>query len=897
MGKALLALSEQSGINLLFSYADVAKLRSPGVRGDFATEEALRRLLDHSGLRVFRTSAGSVSISAPASQLPFGIKPRPAAALLPSAASPAVGAAAAEPDPPEETAATGSEEDRTIIVTGTRASKRSATESLAPIDVLSRADLQASGKQSTRDLLGTLTPSISVSNGGAGASFAVKTLSMRGLSGDQVLVLVNGKRRHNTATIFINGTTQNGQSPPDLDLIASNAIDHVEVLRDGASAQYGSDAIAGVINVILKKDLHGGASVLAGATGRGDGLQGRFQADNGFAIGSGDLHVSADIYQQSRTIRGGPFTGVFYGASDPREATVDRNVNKPGQPQVFGANFTYNFTMPVDDAVKAYGFGSYSTRHADSWLTFRNPASSNTILAIFPDGYIPRLHLRDDDYQVGWGLKGPLVAGVDFDLSTSYARDRVRFDETTALNASLGPASPTSFYIGTLRTTEWVTNLDLNREFDLGLAGPLTIAAGAEYRQDKFAILAGQAESYIDGGYRSTSGPLKGVVRTAGSQGVTGFPPSAAGAWKRHNWSAYLDIEQKILKGIDLALAGRHEDYSDFGTTDNGKASLRIEPIRGLALRGTFSTGFRAPTLQQEHYASSSTIGVLLPGATATILAPVRALPVDDPVARAWGSQPLKPETSTNYSAGLVFTMVPRFSVTVDAYQIDISNRILLSGTLTGAATGPGAYNALGTLLANAGLNPVQSGFFFSNAASTRTRGLDVVATYRNDFGAWGALTFSLSANFNKTSFTRLDVPAPLAAIGVQLIDRARQGDFTKGTPRDKEIANILWTRGILSANLRATRYGEVTQVAAAKAADGIYHDDRITPKVIVDLELAAEIRSGIKASIGANNLFNTYPNILDPVNQGTTGFALYNSYSPYGISGGFYYGKLSFSF
>ncbi|VWX54601.1 TonB-dependent siderophore receptor [Novosphingobium sp. 9U] len=784
-----------------------------------------------------------------------------------------------------------------IIVTGTRTTNRTVTESIAPIDVLTRGDLQTSGKQSTRDLLGTLTPSISVSNSGAGASFAVKTLSLRGLAGDQVLVLVNGKRRHNTANIFINGTTQNGQSPPDLDLIPSTAIERIEILRDGASAQYGSDAIAGVINIILRDDARFGASVLGGATAKGDGEQGRFQADGGFALGAGSLHLAADVYSQARTIRGGPFVGRLYFPGDPREATADRDVNKPGQPSVSGASFSYDFKMPLGEGAEVYSFGTYGTRHAQSWLTYRQPSSTNNIVEVYPEGYSPNLHLRDEDFQVGAGIRGEIGGFARYDLSSSYARDKVRFEETTALNASLGPASPTGFYVGSLRSTEWLTNLDLTKEVDFGLVEPLSIAVGAEYREDKFSILAGEPASYIDGGYRSTTGPLANTIRTAGSQGVTGFPLSAAGSWKRSNWSAYINLEQKIVTGVEVALAGRHEDYSDFGTTDTGKASLRIEPISGLAFRGTVSTGFRAPTLQQQHYASSSTIGVLLPGATATILAPVRTLPVDDPAAVAWGSAPLKPETSTNYSAGLVFTMVPRLNVTVDAYQIDIDDRILLSGTLTGAASGAGTYNALGTLLLNAGLNPVQSGFFFSNAASTRTRGLDVVATYRADLGDAGTATLSLSANFNKTKFTRLEVPPQLEAIGVQLIDRARQGDFTKGTPRNKQIANLFWSKGGFSANLRATRYGEVTQVAAARAADGIFHDDTIKPKVILDLELSAEVREGVKLSVGANNLLDTYPTILDPVNQGTTGFALYNAYSPYGISGGFYYGKLSFSF
>ena len=891
LGGALLALSKQGSVRVLFPYDAVHRYRGPAVRGWLSPEDAAARLIEGTPLRLTVTRERTLVIAMP-QQVTASLHPAFTAAV----AGVAPGADVAEPARDEEPPAD-------VIVTGTRASNRTVADSLAPVDVLSKNEMQATGKQSVRDTIAALVPSINVSNSGAGASFAVKTLSLRGLASDQVLVLVNGKRRHNTATLFINGTTQNGQSPPDLDLVPANAIDHIEVLRDGASAQYGSDAIAGVINIITKKDASGGASMLGGATWDGGGESGRFQADKGVVFANGGhLHLSADAYMQERTTRGTLNTSVLYptiaGAADPREATADRAVNKPGQPQVTGVNGAYDYAIPLGEGVEFYSFGTWSDRRANSWLTFRNPNAAGNILQIYPDGYIPRLHVHDQDAQLSGGVRGDLSGDVHFDLSTGWSKNRVDYKETTALNASLGPASPTDLYIGFVRSTQWTTNLDLAKRFDIGGFEPMTVAAGLEYREDKYTIGAGELASYVDGGYRSPPGTfLAGTARQAGSQGVTGFPPSAAGSFGRNNWSAYVNLEGKPLSWLDFGIAGRHERYSDFGSTDTGKASLRIAPIPQLAIRGTVSTGFRAPTLQQQHYASSSTIGVLLPGATTTILAPVRALPVSDPVAVAWGAQPLKPEKSTNYSAGIVITPSRAFNVTVDAYQIDIRDRILLSGTLTGAATSTTAYNGLGTLLLKAGLNPVQSGFFFSNAASTRTRGLDVVATYRANLGDAGTATLTLSGNLNDTKFTRLEVPAVLSAINVSLIDRARQGDFTKGTPRNKQIANLYWEPGALTFNLRATRYGEVTQVAAAKAADGIYHDDTVAPKVLFDTEIGFKLEPGIRLAVGANNLFNIYPTVLDKVNQGATGFSYYNPYSPYGISGGFYYGKINLTF
>lgn len=887
MNSALLALSQQSSVRILFPYDEVNGYRARAIRGWLTTEQALDRLIAGTPLR--RSMAGERTIAIVSSdrrqasarnaqRIELADRSADLRTLLAGSAAAAMQVAAPDPVPPAE-----------IIVTGTRTTNRTVADSLAPIDVLGKADLQTSGKQSVRDLLGTLVPSISVSNSGAGASFAVKTLSLRGLAGDQLLVLVNGKRRHNTATLFINGTTQNGQSPPDLDLIPSNAIERIEVLRDGASAQYGSDAIAGVVNIILKDDASGGASMLLGANGDGGGETGRAQFDQGLEFGDGgSFHVAGDAYTQGRTVRGTANTSLLYplvnGQRDPREASANRYVNKPGQPQVVGYNGSYQFSMPLSVQAELYSFGTASTRHADAWLTYRNPNASNNILAIYPDGYVPHLHTYDKDLQGAVGVRGELGTGFRYDLSTTYGQNRVDYRETTALNASLGPASPTSFYIGYVKSTEWTTNLDLSKQLAVGLVEPLLVAAGAEYRRNSYTIGAGEPASYIDGGYRSPPGQLfAGVARVSGSQGVTGFPTGSAGTWKRNNWSAYLNLEQTVVDGFEVALAGRHEDYSDFGTTDTGKVSARLEPVRGFAIRGTASTGFRAPTLQQQHYASSSTIGVTVNGVST--LLPVRALPVDSPAAIALGAEPLKPEKSTNYSVGVVLTPVPRLNITVDAYQIDIKDRILLSGTLSGAA--------VNAALAAAGITSSVAGFYFSNAADTRTRGLDVVGTYRAGLGDWGDATVSLSANFNKTKFTHIDQPpAALAAAGLVLIDRARQGDFTRGTPRDKFIANVNWVNGPASINLRATRYGKVTQVSIVPA-----NDDTIEPKVIFDLETSYEVQDGVKLSVGANNLFNIYPTVLKPANQGTTGFSYYNPYSPYGISGGFYYGRLTFSF
>ncbi|MBA4091478.1 MAG: TonB-dependent receptor [Sphingobium sp.] len=898
LSSALRELSAQSGVRILFPYDEVAAIRSRRIQGWLSTQDALARLLAGTELTSTPAGAGVIALAAPANR--SAARRSPLALQYAQASLPGTGAQAMTMAPAPEPV-----EDATpIIVTGTRTTNRTVAESLAPIDVLGEKDLESSGKQSVRDLLGTLVPSINVSNNGAGASWAVRTLSLRGLGGDQLLVLVNGKRRHNTATLFINGSVQNGQSPPDLDLIAGNAIQRIEVLRDGASAQYGSDAIAGVVNIILKNDTSGGAALTMGSTADNGGWQGRWQVDKGFALGQdgGYVHLSADGVLQDNTItKSSPITGQFYPTGDPRNADPDRIRAKYGQPQVIGGNLGYDAMMPVGDSLELYSFGTYSKRHAAGWLTYRTPQAANNILEIYPEGYIPRIHVYDEDFQFAGGLRGEVGGGVHFDLSTSYGQDEVKYAQTTSLNPSLGPASPTHFYLGKLRFDEWVSNLDLSKEFDIGLAGPLSVAVGGEYKKNKFVISPGDAVSYINGGYIFPTGGWRGGTFASGigSQGVIGFTPEGSGSWSRDNWSAYGNIEGKIVEGVEFGLAGRHEDYSDFGTTDTGKASLRIEPVRGIAIRGTASTGFRAPTLQQQHYNSSSTIGVVIDGVSQ--LRPVVALPVDSAAAQALGAVALKPEKSTSFSAGLVLTPLPNFNLTVDAYQIKVKDRILLSGTLSGTAV-------VDILNAN-GYAGNFGALIFSNAADTRTRGLDIVATHRADLGGMGHLTSSLSANFNKTIFTHID-PPPTGGSGVSFVARDRQGDLSEGTPRNKFIANFLWENGPINANLRATRFGKVTQRAAlpvlhtadwmscstvsATCTSG-YADEELKPKVILDLELGYKLAKGVKLSIGANNLLNTYPNKLKPVNR--LAGSLYNAYAPYGISGGFYYGRFNLEF
>lgn len=775
-----------------------------------------------------------------------------------------------------------------VIVTGTREAK-TPFESSAPVDVLTAEALSHSGRTSVRDLIATLSASTDVTNSGAGASLAVKTLSLRGLAGDQTLVLVNGKRRHASAILHVNGTTQNGQTPVDLDLLPGSAVGRIEILRDGASAQYGSDAIGGVVNVIFDPTPDGlSAEVEAGRRYLNDGAVFHAQGSRGFALGEdGRLRLSAELRHQGRAIRTGPNPTRIYplvnGAPDPREATADRFSQRNGQPRVESYALGYDGGI-VQGTIEVYSFGTLSGREASGYLTHHNPGDSTNNLQVYPDGFTPLLVIRNLDYAATLGAKGRLGPVVMWDLSTTYGRDRARYRHDTDLNPSLGPQSPTTFRLGHLRSDEWTTNLDLIAHPNVVPgAAPLNAAVGLEYRSNRYAISPGEPASYIDGGFRHATGPYAGMTLIAGALGVAGFRPQDAGAHRRDNWSAYVDLEQPVTDAWSVSGALRYEDYSDFGDHLSWKVATRFELNGNLALRANVNTGFRAPSLAQQYYSAASTRAVVLPGQTAAVLFPLQALPVGSAAARALGASPLEPERSRNLSAGLAWRSTDgAWSGALDAYQIRIEDRILLTGNLIGTA--------VSAALAKAGLNPNQGGFYFANAATTTTRGIELSTSYDQELGSWGRIVWSLSADLRETEIDSLAATPPqLAAAGLVLFDRVRQLDIRRGTPRSKVVASANWTRGDWGSSLRLTRYGPVTYPSALGPA----RDERNPSALLTDFEVSYEMSTSLTATVGADNLFNVYP-AKNKVENSANAFYYYNQYSPYQGVGGFYYVRVA---
>ncbi|HEX5377861.1 MAG TPA: TonB-dependent receptor, partial [Phenylobacterium sp.] len=795
-----------------------------------------------------------------------------------SAASMWAGIAAAQP------ANTADVEE--LVVTGTRTEGRTRLESLAPVDVISTQALARQGTTELAAALSSVAPSLdfprpAITDG----TDSVRPATLRGLAPDQTLVLVNGMRRHSSALVNVNGSIGRGSAAVDLNAIPTVAIDKVEVLRDGASAQYGSDAIAGVINMHLREAREGGGfSTTYGVydtevrTARNP--QGRHKVDGptftaagwqGLPLGdTGFLTVSGEYRFRNPTSR---------GDLDPRLA-IPRVTSRFGDPQSKDVTFYANAGLPLNDAWDLYGFAGYQNRKTDSGAFPRLANDARNVPAVWPDGFLPRITTDIDDYTVSGGTKGE-VAGFKIDAGVVYGYDKVQYGVVDSVNASLGAASPTNFNAGSMRYDQWVAKVDVAKPLDFGWAKPATLAFGAEYRHEHYEIGAGDAPSYIFGGV---------VGKAAGSQGFPGFKPSNEVDKNRHSEAVYIDLDAPITDKFDVDIAGRYENFSDFGDTTNGKISARYDIFDGFAVRATASTGFRAPALQQQYFTATSTNFIAINGISTPV--EVGTFPATSPTAIALGGKALEPEKSTNYSLGVVFHR-GAFEVTVDAYQIDIDNRIVLSeniqGSPTGSATAKAIFNLINPPGTSAGLGAAR---FFINGVDTETQGLDIVSRYRLDTENLGQFDLTAAANFNKTEVKRVPTTSVLSGLPVPpaLFDRGNRLTFEKGTPREKLVAAADWTLNNWGATAKVTHYGDVLVPSNTPALD--YH---VGKHFVFDFEGRYQTPIGVGVALGVNNAFDEYPN-QTPALVNTTGATGFPSFSPFGFNGRYYYARLSYN-
>ncbi|AWV08219.1 TonB-dependent receptor plug domain-containing protein [Marilutibacter maris] len=759
----------------------------------------------------------------------------------------------------------------TLIVTGTRVADRTVAESTAPIDIITPEVLEATGTVELATALSRAVPSLNFPRPAiTDGTDAVRPAQLRGLSPDHVLVLVNGKRYHPGALVNVNGSQGRGSSPADLNSIPISAIARVEVLRDGASAQYGSDAIAGVVNVVLKSsDSGGGIVATVGQYSAGDGQQYQLAGDAGFGLGAdGFVHFAAQGGHQDQTDRARPYIGT----PSPSSAPLGKVVQRYGDPEIDDGAFSYNGGYRIADALEFYSYGIFTKREVLSNGYFRPAGDSRNIPEIYPNGFLPQIYNESEDTQFVAGLEATTAGGTDVDFSYAYGSNDLSFDVRNSLNRSIGPSSQTNFHAGELELTQHVLNLDFNKLLDWGLAYPLTLSYGAEWRGEEFTQSPGEPASYINGGELLPSG----APAPSGSQVFPGFRPGDSGSFDRHNLSFYAGLEGDLTDRLSMGVAARYEDYSDFGDTTTGKVTARYAFTDTVALRGTVSTGFHAPSLQQQFYQTTSTNFI---GGVPFDIATFRT---NHPAAIALGAEPLKAEESTNYSLGLVLQPADGLYVTIDAYRIEVDDRITLSENLI--STPVRDY-----LNAN-GFPAIAGGRYFTNAIDTTTDGVDVVATY-----AWAlpssSLDLTAGLNYNKTRIDKVAAnPAALEAIDPDAVrfGRVELGRFEVGAPRDKFFLGGVWNVASFSFGANLTRYGEFTVRNSDPARDQTFD-----PEWTLDLSATYRLDRW-EFTLGGDNVLNEYPDEVIYPNS-TSGQLPYSGSSPFGFNGAFAYARVGY--
>ena len=796
-----------------------------------------------------------------------------------------------------------------IAVTGSRAGERTVVSSPVPVDVISTTELRSTGRVETAQMLQAAAPSLNFPRPAvADGTDHVRPATLRGLAPDQTLVLVNGKRRYTSALINNNGTIGRGTSAVDLNAIPASMIDRIEILRDGAAAQYGSDAIAGVINIILKGSSAGNASIQAGQFNtnveelgrRNDGGNVAAAVDQGLTWGSGSyVHGGVEYRNRAMTNRSYADPRVQYAANDPREATTNRFTHWSGDAASADVVGMLNAAHNLANGVQLYGFGAFGRRDGRSTGFFRRPTqTSQVVRTIFPDGFLPNIESNINDLSVAVGARGR-ARGWAWDLSEVYGRNSFQFIISNTNNASLGTASPTTFDAGTLGFGQALTNLDLSRVFTPG-GKPFRFSTGAEFRLDNYTIAAGEEASYINGGspildaagvpVRNASGTTSPAL--PGSQVFPGFTPKDATDESRTAVAAYIDMETDLSKKLLLGFAGRVERFSDFGSKATGKLSGRFAVTDWLALRGAVATGFRAPSLQQSFFTSQAT--TFVNGSPVDI----KTLPVASREARLLGASDLKPENSVNLSGGVTMQPTSAFTLTADYYTISISDRIVLSENFIGAG--------IQTFFATNGFPSVNGGRYFTNAIDTKTSGLDVVANYGIDLDELGSLRLTAGYNQNRTKVTKVVVntPAQLGNLNEQLFGQAERGRIEVGQPRNNLLLTAVYDLKRLTLVARAHRFGEVTSIAAlATGTTRQVPNQTYAAKTITDLSASYRFFNRATITLGSDNAFDVYPDqnkdrgdlATNYAGQGTYGVFRYSGLSPFGFNGRYLYARASF--
>jgi len=786
----------------------------------------------------------------------------------------------------------GGQELKEIQVVGSRNSKRTVVNSAVPIDVISMKELTTqSGKIEINQLLQYVAPSFNANKqSGSDGADHVDPASLRGMGPDQTLVLINGKRRHQSSLVTLYGTRGRGNTGTDLNAIPASSIKRIEILRDGAAAQYGSDAIAGVINIVLNDnvneltgaitygafDTHAKGNFLPGtanthgnrldengygnSTGRNRAFDGntiKVGANYGVAIGKdgGFINFTSEFFTKEKVLRPGFDFRKGFG-----EASMD------------SYNFTVNTAVPLSAKTKFYAFGGRNYRDTDAYAFTRNSGNANVVESFYPGGYTPRITSIILDNSITAGVTTETDSGWKIDISNTYGKNLFHYTIKGTMNPSLLMASPTEFDAGGHSLAQNVTNFDFSKNYDTVLGG-MNLAFGAEYRTEEFTVFAGQQAAYTTydvNGQPITNpaiqsppiDPVTGDPRPGSSQGFPGYSPSNAVDKNRSNVSLYADTEFDITKSFMLSGAVRFEKYSDFGSTTNGKLASRLKLTDNINLRGSLSTGFRAPSLAQSYYGLHFT-NINATGATEILLSPN-----DSPVTRSFGIQKLKQETAVNASLGLTANFSD-FTATVDGYMIKVKDRIVLTSYFDASSQGLGVDQAQ----------------FFANAADTKTLGLDLVLAWKKRLGD-SNIGATLVGNINDMKIEKVHNGSLDAET---FFGKREQAFLLASAPKNKFGLNLNYSHKKFDSGLALTRFSKIVLIDYA-GLDNVYN-----PRVNTDLTLGYQYTKHLKLTVGSNNLFNVYPTKQDE--SGNTEAGGYWDAVQMGFNGAYYYARLGFNF
>jgi iron complex outermembrane receptor protein len=746
-----------------------------------------------------------------------------------------------------------------VIEVGSRAAERTRTDTPVPVDVLAVSEIADElGHLDVGQLLQYTAPSFNANRqSGSDGSDHIDPASLRGLGPDQVLVLVNGKRRHSSSLVYIFGTRGRGNVGTDLNTIPVSAIDRIEILRDGASAQYGSDAIAGVINIVLRKDLGGSALLSAGQYTQGDGENIQAAVNYGIPVGAGALNLTAEILNREQTNRATPDEPRIIGDAASDNILLFFNLDVPA-----GANGAF------------YGHGGYNDRTGLAGAWYRGGLGSDDIPSrnsaeMYPDGFVPNIGTDIRDYSAAFGYR-TLLGKWSADISTVYGSNRMQFNIQDTLNASIATThngiSPAEFDAGGFEFAQSTTNLDFTKHYADVLRG-VSVATGLEYRRETYEIFAGEEGSYAD-----FDGPGGG---NAGSQGFPGFQPVDEVDASRTATAAYVDMEFQTTPRFLITAALRGEDYSDFGNTVTWKTSFAFAATQQFRLRGSVSTGFRAPSLHQRYF--SSTFTDFIAGEAAD----VKLAPNASELAQLVGIPELKEETSLNYSAGFTWNPRPALDITVDAYQIDIDDRIVLTGGFS--SDDPD----IGHILDEQNLVEAR---FFTNAIDTSTRGLDVTAGHRLNMGR-GVLMTTGALNLNNTEVKQVNT-APGLEGKEDIYFNTRERMFVEGSaPETKAGLAFDYDQDRWSGGLRFTYFGSLESGTWTQVDDPDAPPQHYDPRLTTDLYFGLDLGRGVQWIIGGTNIFDVQPTEQDPFE--TENGALWENVQM-GINGAAYYTRLA---